>query len=318
MIPLSHLTRSFILVVFSLGGLIATFLPGVSFAEEGRIVILLSQDEAAYQDIQAGFRAYLHQQGVAAQFEEYQLQNSAIKAIQALDDAKQKGVHLLFTLGTAATQPALKEAGEIPVVAALGASAEELRNAANATGVVLDFPVQTQFQWMQKLLPAAKNIGILYNAHKTGDKVEDAKHTARTLGFTVTAQEVKTTQELTRALDKLANEARVLWGITDHTIYSPQTAESILLFSFRNRIPFAGLSLAWVKAGALYALDRDYRDLGIQCGELAVQMLRGAKAKTLPPVAPRKVVYALNLKTAQHMKLDIAQALIDGAQQVIQ
>ncbi|MBM4256658.1 MAG: hypothetical protein FJ147_12275 [Deltaproteobacteria bacterium] len=108
----------------------------------------------------------------------------------------------------------------------------------------------------------------------------------------------------------------MLWGIADQTVLSPRTAEPILLFSFRNRIPFAGLSTSWAKAGALYALDRDYKDVGTQCGELALKILRGTPAGTLPPQTPRKVAYALNLKTAEHMKLSLPQPLIDGAQQV--
>jgi putative ABC transport system substrate-binding protein len=129
-------------------------------------------------------------------------------------------------------------------------------------------------------------------------------------------QEVETPQGLPDALDNLAKDADVLWGVTDQTVLSPETAEPILLFSFRNRIPFAGLSTSWVKAGALYALDRDYTDLGAQCGEIALKILQGARASSLPPVSPRKITYALNLKTAYHMKLDISQALIDGAQEV--
>ena len=34
------------------------------------------------------------------------------------------------------------------------------------------------------------------------------------------------------------------------------------------------------------------------------------------PVPPRKVVYSLNLKTADHMRLDIPQSIIEGAQSV--
>jgi putative ABC transport system substrate-binding protein len=75
------------------------------------------------------------------------------------------------------------------------------------------------------------------------------------------------------------------------------------------------VSFSWVKAGALYALNRDYRDIGAQCGELAAKVLAGTPVSSLPPAAPRKVVYSVNLKTANHMKLEIAQALVDGAQQ---
>ncbi|MCD6581287.1 MAG: hypothetical protein J7K90_05755 [Desulfuromusa sp.] len=56
-------------------------------------------------------------------------------------------------------------------------------------------------------------------------------------------------------------------------VLNPKTAKNILLFSFRNKIPFIGLSNAWVKAGALYALERDYDDIGQQSAEQCVQVL---------------------------------------------
>ena len=108
----------------------------------------------------------------------------------------------------------------------------------------------------------------------------------------------------------------MLWGLTDQLVLSPQTAQAILLFSFRNRIPFTGLSKSWVKAGALYALDRDYADIGAQCGEMALQILRGASTSSLPPARPRKLKYVVNLRTADRMKLKIPESLVDGADQV--
>src|SRR5262249_51808249 len=154
------------------------------------------------------------------------------------------------------------------------------------------------------------------NPRENQDKITEATKVARNLGLKLVAREVETPQALPDALDSLAKEADVLWGVTDQMVLSPQTAEPILLFSFRNRIPFTGLSTSWVQAGALYALDRDYSDLGTQCGEIALKVLQGTKASSLPPASPRKVTYALNLKTAQQMKVEIPQSLIDGAQQV--
>jgi putative ABC transport system substrate-binding protein len=51
---------------------------------------------------------------------------------------------------------------------------------------------------------------------------------------------------------------------------------------------------------------------------MAFKVLAGTPASALPPAAPRKVTYAVNLKTAQHMKVDIPQGLIAGAQQIFQ
>jgi len=121
---------------------------------------------------------------------------------------------------------------------------------------------------------------------------------------------------LPAALDALANNADVFWGITDQLVVTPQTAKSLLLFSFRNRIPFIGLSEARVKAGALYALDRDYPDIGRQCAELAEKILSGARANDLPPETPRQEAYVINRHTAEQMKLELPAKLLQGAAKV--
>lgn len=285
-------------------------------ADPPRIGIMVSQEDAPFKEVITGFQQALNQQGGGATFDEYPLQGDATKAGPAVQEAKQKGTRLLLTVGTLATQATLQEATGIPIVAALAVSEEELRKAGNATGVLIDFGIDTQLQWMRKFLPDATLVGVPFNPKKTGTKVSGASQTAKQLGLQLVTREVETAAALREALEDFANNAKILWGITDQTLFSPQTAEAVLLFSFRNRIPFVAPSTSWVKAGALYALDRDYRDIGVQCGELAAKVLAGASVNSLPPVAPRKIVYGLNLKTANHMKLDIVQALIDGAQHV--
>lgn len=274
-----------------------------------------SEDAAPYKEVLKGFQQSLGQQGINATFDEYLLQGNSGKASQAVQEAKQKGTTLLVTVGTLATQTAIKEAGDIPIVAALVPNPDDLKTG-NATGVGLDFSPETQFQWLQKLVPDAKTVGVVFNPKKSASRIEAATQAARSLGLTLVTKQVETPQALTDALNGLVNDVKVLWAISDSTLFSPQTAESVLLFSFRNRIPVAGLSTSWAKAGALYALDRDYLDLGAQCGEMAGKILQGAKASSLPPTTPRKIIYVLNLKIATHLKLDIAQPLIDGAQQV--
>lgn len=68
----------------------------------------------------------------------------------------------------------------------------------------------------------------------------------------------------------------------------------------------------------MYALDRDYFDIGLQCGELAEQVLNGVNIRTLKPQPPRKVLYALNLKAINHMKLDLSDELLKGAHTVFE
>lgn len=290
--------------------------PGSAVCGDLRIAVIASQDTPPFQDITAGFLEFLKKEGVVAAFDHYALSGNTGKASQVIHDIKKQPPHLILTIGTLATQTALREADDIPIVASLVGNMDELRQSKNATGVALDFPFVTQFEWMHKLVPEIKIVGVLYNPKENQAKIDAAVQAAKKEGLTLLPKEVETPRALPDALESLAKRADLLWGINDQTVLSPQTAEAVLLFSFRNALPFVGLSSSWVKAGALYSLDRDYRDLGAQCGELALKIIQGAKPGALPPVPPRKALYSLNLKTADHMKLDIPQSIIEGAQAV--
>jgi putative ABC transport system substrate-binding protein len=194
----------------------------------------------------------------------------------------------------------------------------ELYATANVTGVALEFPVATELQWLRRFLPEHDRVGVLFNPEENRQKVERAAAVARDIGIEWVAQHVNTPQDLPGALKGLARRIDVLWGIPDSVVFSRKTAKAILLFSFRNRIPLVGLSGAWVKAGALYALERDYRDLGAQCGEMALQILAGEPVGSIPLALPRKVAYSLNEKTARHVKLKLPEDLVRGAKQVFE
>jgi putative ABC transport system substrate-binding protein len=285
-------------------------------APSTQIVVLTSQDVGPYQEVLQGFRQALSHQSLQTSIIVLSAAGDAAKALSFIHDLEKLDVHLLVTLGSIATRAAIQENVSFPLLASLVMNTNDLRKLTNATAVVLEFPVDMQLQWLRRFLPEQTTVGVLFNPKENHDMITAATLAASQLGLQLAAQEVHTPQDLPAALEHMAEKAEVLWGVTDPTVLSSQTAEPILLFSFRNRIPFTGLSSSWVKAGALYALDRDYADLGVQCGEIALQILNGAQANTFPPVSPRKVTYSINLKTAEHMKIEIPQSLIDGAQQV--
>jgi len=285
-------------------------------AAEMRIAIVTSQDALPYQEVITGAQRYLEEKGLNAAWTTHPLRGDASKADAVLTALKKDEPTLVFALGSLATQAVAREHFALPLIASLVLNAEELIGATNATAVVLEFSIETQLQWLQRLLPHQQRIGVLFNPRENRRLIEAAARVAPTLGLTLLPYEVNTPQDLPSALDAAAKRVDVLWSIPDQTVLSPETAEHLLTFSFRHRIPFVGLSTAWVKAGALYALDRDYKDLGAQCGELVEKILRGTFARAIPPVSPRRILYSLNLKTASHMKLEIPENLVEGAQQV--
>ncbi len=292
--------------------------PDLVCAESGRIVVLNGQDLKPYQDVLAGFQQSLARQGINLSVEVHALQGNPTKTQDILADIKKHGARLVVTLGSAATQAALREVGQLPLLATMIVAADDIKPALNGTAVLLEFPVEIQMQWLRRIVPTATTVGVLFNPKENQTKVSSALRVAKETGLTLVTQAVDTPRSLPDALENLSRNVDALWGISDSVVMTPQTAEPILLSALRNKIPLAGLSNSWVKAGALYALDRDYLDIGTQCGEVAGKILGGASPAALTPTFPRKVTYSVNLKTAGAMNLELPEDVVRGATHVFQ
>jgi putative ABC transport system substrate-binding protein len=190
------------------------------------------------------------------------------------------------------------------------------KKSSNVTGVILEFPIESQFKWLQHIVPKNRNVGTIYNPGENRERIETASRIALKMGLGFEAHGIIDPKGLPEALIKLSKKSDVFWGIPDALVLNSQTVKHILLFSFQNRIPFIGLSPPWVKAGALYSLSWDYIDIGMQCGEMALKIFQGLSVQSIPTATPRKVGYVLNLTTANHMKIKVSDDLIRGAYQI--
>ena len=293
--------------------------PGLRWAHaaEHRVLVLVSHSGAPYSDALAGFRDYLRQRGIAVTFDVHSLDGDGGKAAGIVKEARRSKPALVFTLGSLATKVAAQGlGGDTPIVATLVVSADEFRRVQNTTGVALEFPIDTQLHWLKRFLPAARTVGVLYNPAENQPRIDAAAPVAARMGLTLETHAVPSPRDLPLALESLGRRVDVLWSVPDQLVLNPQTAQQVLLFSLRQRLPFVGLSAAWVKAGALYALDWDYVDLGAQCGQLAGQILQGAPPATIPVASPRKVAYVINQRTATQLRLELPETLLRGAREL--
>jgi putative ABC transport system substrate-binding protein len=306
--------RAFVVLTLTL--CMALALPGGNAVAADRIAVLLSMDEGPFSEALAGFRDHLGKQDPQPGYDVFNLEGSAAKAGPAVRKIKEGGFTLILTLGALATDAAVREITDVPIVAGLILRTDALKKAPNATGVGLEFPLETQLSWIRRMLPEARTVGVIYSPQENRKMMESAARIAQTLGLVLERQEVSVPQDVPAALNRLSRKADVLWGVADTLVLSPQLAKPILLFSFRNSIPLIGPSAAWVKAGALYSLDWDYRDLGAQCGEMARQVLHGVPPGSIPAAVPRKVLYSVNRNTAQQMKITIPGQFLQGARNV--
>jgi putative ABC transport system substrate-binding protein len=278
------------------------------------VLVLPSADGAAYRAALEGFRARMAELQADVPLRVYEPEQVS----DVVAELRRDRPALVVTLGARTTKAVLEDQMGVPLVAGLILQASVLEGSSNATGVVLEFPVEVELEWLHRLLPEGRKVGVLFDPAINGAKIEAAQKAANRAGLTLVPRPVASPQELPDALEALSRRVDVLWGIADNLVLSPATAKSVLTFSYRNRIPFTGLSDAWVEAGAIYALDRDYADIGRQCADLADRVLKGARVDSIPPLRPRKVVYSLNLKAARHMRVEIPTPVVDGAQRVMQ
>jgi putative ABC transport system substrate-binding protein len=287
-------------------------------AKPVRVLAIVSQEAGPYQEALAGFRSAIAAAGGGAIVEVVTVEGDPARAAAAVQAARQEGVALILSLGSLPTRAAMEGAKGTPVVAGLVLRENEIQREANATGVVLEFPVETEIRYLQRMLPQLRTIGVLYGSPEAAARVEAAKRIVPGLGLKLHAERLESRRDLPDALERLAREADALWGVADEMVFSPQLAKPILLFSMRNRIPLVGLSESWVKAGALYALDRDYADIGAQCADQAIRILRGAAPRSLPPATPRRTVHFVNAKAARQMRMDLKGPLLSEARSVIE
>ncbi len=270
------------------------------------IVVLQSHDSLPYQQAVQGFQSSLSLTQSDAVYHRYIVDNpgdtQTVANILQAYPAK-----LLLTLGTPATRAALALENRPPLVAALMLDMEEVRQSAGTTGVGLSFSAQVQWLWLRRLMPDARQIAVIYDPRQGDELYQALAQLARADGVNLTPAPAAAAEDLPLLLKSLPSQLDAIWGLDGAVAFNAAVVRELLLYSFRNRAPLIGLSAQWVKAGALYALDWDYADIGAQSAELAATILQNNTPAFVlpPPQTPRKIRPVCNLKTAGHMKLPI-------------
>ncbi|MDX2417063.1 MAG: ABC transporter substrate binding protein [Xanthomonadales bacterium] len=292
----------------------------LSHADDGHdvsITVVMSKENDARHEVLNGFQQHLSESGITANYNVEVVDADAPEhGFQANDE---DGTNRIFlTLDTHAAEHTMTHQHDAKIISALVLNTAKFDMAQHTTGVLLNHSVEVQLEYLRRILPDVHRVGVLFNPSENEQFVSDAQIPARKMDIDLVTEPVNKPRDLPKALRSVGSNAQMIWGIADRIVLAPETIQHLLVYSFRNRLPLSGLSEPWVKAGALYALERDYFDIGIQCGEMAVKSLQGISLEKIPPSTPRKVLYVLNLKTARHMKLNLSPGIIEGAHMVFE
>jgi len=297
-------------------------LPYPSFGDI-RLPIMLSQDSDIHRSVLESFTKELDgsKQIVTVK---YDLDGQFEKGLKIARKIRTFNPDMVLAIGTTAALAAKKEIKDVPIVFCLvlnpvsSGLVESMESPdGNITGASLDIPLITQYKYAKLLIPDLKNIGVIYNPEETGKLVQNAAEAAKQENLLLTARAIYSEREVSEALWDLVNKIDALWSVADGTVFGPQSTQYILLNTLRTGTPFIGLSPSFVKAGALMALSCDYYDIGKQAAGIANRILNGESPEDIPISVPRKVSFHINLKTADHIGLQVSQDVIKLADEVI-
>ena len=287
-------------------------------AEAGRVAVLLSAKVSEYEEALKGFREATPHEIVAV----YDMDGDLDRGRKQLAEIETKiKPDLVFAVGIWALQAIVSRPTPLPVVYAMVLNPPSVIGTAgkNVTGASMNVPVEQSIRLLKQLGPQIKRIGVIYNPAKTGYLVKRAQVVAKEEGLELVAREINSAKEVIGALESFQDGIDALWIVPDETILSQAVVQQMLLYSYRRKVPLLGMSDRHAQMGALFSLSfASGEDIGRQAGELAQAILTGRAASDVPYTSARKLFLTVNLKTAQKLGLEVPQAIMTRATNVIQ
>ena len=168
------------------------------------------------------------------------------------------------------------------------------------SAIFLDQPWGRQFALIRLALPKLNRVGILLGPD-SADLGPVLRSAAKMAGLTAVTAQADNETDLLPALKKLLEECDALLAVPDPLLYNRNTAQTILLTTYRHRVPLFGFSPSYVKAGALAAVYSLPEQIGKQAAEAVRQF---TEQRPPQPQAPRYFSVGVNQQVARSLELE--------------
>ena len=203
-----------------------------------------------------------------------------------------------------------------PVAAKLVASWEA--SGTNVTGVSDVLALDKQMELVRQVVPQAKRVGMVYNPGEANSVVvvKELQKLLPTLGMTLVEAAAPRTVDVSSAARSLVGKVDVIYTSTDNNVVSAY--EALVKVGQDAKVPLVASDTDSVKRGAIAALGINYRDLGEQTGRMVVRILKGEQPGAIKPEVSTKVELFVNPGAAEKQGVQLSDALVKSAAQVIQ
>ena len=175
------------------------------------------------------------------------------------------------------------------------------RNLGDFSAIVLDQPFSRQFFLIKNILPESKKIGVLFGP--TSSQYTDLiKEEGEDAGLSVMEANVYLEADLIPKLNEALATSDALMAVPDTLIYNRETAQPILLTSYRQQKPIFGYSQSYVRAGAIAAVYSTGKQIAVQAAEIALLSQQSSNILP-PPQTPKYFSVMVNYQVARALGL---------------
>lgn len=207
---------------------------------------------------------------------------------------------------------------EIPVVYTAVSDPEEAGLAdgegnpvGNITGSSDILPVEAQLGMIQKLMPEAKKIGIIYTTSEANSisTIATYKELAGKYGFEIVDSGITAPSEVELAAADLVTKVDCITNLTDNTVVD--ALQTVLAIANEKKIPVFGSEIEQVKSGCVASMGIEYVELGRQTGVMAAKILKGeAKAAETPFITATEAELYVNTAAAEQIGMELDEGYI--------
>ena len=266
-------------------------------AHAADVLVLLSEDSAAYREVADSFRLQLAQDRPAL--------TVAVESLSGAEDQPAGESRLVLSVGLKATQAALELRSRAPILATLvpkdgfdTLSHSVLAERRMLSAIYLDQPYPRQFALIKLAFPAREKVGILLRPGELS-KQDALQAAAKAQHLQLVSAVVDSDNTLLPALERVLSISDVLLALPEPLLYNKNTIQSVLLTSYRYRDPLVGYSQALVRAGALVALYSKPVQIGRHAGEIVARTF--STGSLPPPQYPKYYSVSINQQVARSL-----------------
>lgn len=281
-----------------------------------KIGVLQLVQHAALDAANTGFFAALDEAGIAyeadqqnASGDQSTCQTIAEKLVNDKDD-------LILAIATPAAQAVAGVTSDIPILLTAvtdpaDAALVDTNEApgGNVSGTSDLTPVKEQIDLLQKLIPEAKTVGILYCSAESNSALQAnlAKEAIEKAGMEYKEFTVSSSNEIQTVVESMVGKVDAVYAPTDNMIAAGMT--TVAMIANDNNLPVICGEAGMVEAGGLATYGIDYYQLGYLTGQQAIEILtKGADIGAMPIgyVSAEQCELAVNEETAEKLGIDLS------------